>query len=92
MSYVIDTNIVIHKVRDSLIWEKVNKQYFNNQWKERIAVSVVTLAEAKVFGKRNNWGRKRSRNLAHFLEHIGRIPINDDVIESYVQIDLYSQN
>ena len=54
MSYIVDTNIVIHKVRDSKVWGFVNKNYFKNQWKHQAIVSIVTLADAKVFGKRND--------------------------------------
>lgn len=57
-----------------------------------MVVSVLTLGEAKVFGKRNNWGLQKSRDLAHFLETITRFYINDSVVETYVQMDLYSQN
>lgn len=92
MSYIVDTNIVIHKVRDSKIWDFVNQNYFKNQWKRQAVVSVVTLAEAKVFGKRNNWGQQKSKSLANSLEKIPHFNINSDVIEKYIQLDLYSQN
>lgn len=74
------------------MWGFVNKNYFKNQWKHQAIVSIVTLAEAKVFGKRNDWGRQKSKYLANVLETIAHFPINNRVIENYVQIDLYRQN
>ena len=92
MPFILDTNIVINCVRDSNVWKIINDKYFQNKLKGNARASVVTLAESKVFAKRNRWGREKSKHLTHLLNTLEPISFSDSIIKNYIEIDLYSQN
>lgn len=92
MAYILDTNILIHKSRNSVIWDYVNQHYLRNKLKHEARISIVSAAEVQVFARRNNWGKPRLRELSKLLKILDPIKFNDDVVEKYIQLDLYSQN
>ncbi|MGB0930184.1 MAG: type II toxin-antitoxin system VapC family toxin [Chitinophagales bacterium] len=93
MAYILDTNILIHKVRDSIVWQHIEKEYFPKGIKRNAFVSVVTIGEIRSFGRRNNWGGGKLAELKKFFSKLGVIYLRgDDIYAAYAQIDTYSQN
>jgi tRNA(fMet)-specific endonuclease VapC len=92
MTYLIDTNIIIDFLRDG----ELSKQLFNN-WKwlsgeDTIALSIVSVGEAKSLARQNRWGASKMRKLQYILADLVIIPIHgEDIIEAYAEIDAYSQ-
>ena len=92
MIVVLDTNILIHMIRQTpTVIESLDKigifdgiNYIN--------ISFVTVAEMKVFAYRNNWGASKMTALNTLLTQLTPIAIdNYALVDAYVEIDLYSQ-
>lgn len=89
MNYLLDTNILIHIIRNS------NKELVR-EIKELISdkensISIVTLAEVKSFASQNNWGNNKISLLENIIENLNIIPITDHLVHIYVKIDTFSQ-
>jgi tRNA(fMet)-specific endonuclease VapC len=94
MTYIWDTNIILHSVRDDNFFEKLNDKYeFSNPHNELFA-SIVSIGEIHAIALRNRWGDKRMANLAEKLQLVKTISINNDpiLIKMYAEIDVYSQS
>lgn len=93
MPYILDSNILIHKVRDSVVWRYIQKKYFSKGVKNNGFISVVSIGETRSFAKQGNWGKDKTANLINFIGRLQPIPIKgSDVQNAYIEIDTYSQN
>lgn len=54
-------------------------------------MSVTSEAEIKSIAKRSNWGHSRIEKLDNFLDAVITVEINQLYINTYVEIDTYSQ-
>jgi tRNA(fMet)-specific endonuclease VapC len=88
MNYLIDTNILLSVVRS-----KDYKGFLNflNLKNSSLYISIVTEAEIKSIGLRNQWSTARLGFLDFFLTQINIIDVNQILLATYVQIDAYSQ-
>lgn len=88
MNLLIDTNIILNIIRSKNyrgIIELINPE------NRSIFMSVVSEAEIKSIAKRSNWGAARIEKLDNFLDTVIIVEINHQYINSYVEIDTYSQ-
>jgi tRNA(fMet)-specific endonuclease VapC len=94
MTYIWDTNIFIHSLRKPAFLSTLNNQYDCFGSSNELLVSTVTIGELRSFTLRNRWGRRLKANLADLLKHATPIPITDeeDLIQTYADIDVYSQS
>lgn len=93
MPYILDTNILIHKIRDSFVWHHIRKEYFSKGTKNNAFASVVSIGEIRSFGRRNNWGDKKMAELKSLFLQIKPIYLKGEEIQAaYAEIDTYSQN
>ncbi len=93
MKYVLDTNILIHYVRDSIIWHHVEKNYFTKGVKGYAFICEVTEAEIAAFAHENKWQKYKKEKLARFLKRIESISISSTFVKKlYVDISAYSRN
>ena len=93
MTYLLDTNIIIHLLRKDLTGEFIKKQYqlFDNS--TRLVVSVITIGELHSFALQRNWGFQRKRDLENILNLLLIADINaPKILQRYAEIDSYSQN
>jgi tRNA(fMet)-specific endonuclease VapC len=88
MNLLFDTNILLPGVRDySLAFlEQLNP---NNN---KAFISVATFGEIKSIALQNNWGLKKLESLNILLDDIAIIEITKTLIDTYAQIDAYSQH
>ncbi len=93
MPYILDSNVLIHKVRGSVVWEYIQKKYFPKGVKNNGFISVVSIGETRSFAKQGSWGNDKTRDLINFIGKLQPIPIKGpDVQDAYIEIDTYSQN
>lgn len=92
MTYLLDTNILIHQARGSNIWNYIKDNYFPKGIKYNARISIVSVAESESFAIKNNWGINKIKLLTRNIRHLEPINLNDGIVEKYIQIDLYSQN
>lgn len=90
MRYVLDTNIILHIVRDSSLWKQL-KTDFSLDSKHKVFISIVTYAEIKSIAKQLNWGENKTKRLDQILQSFPTLYINNEITEHYVEIDIYSQ-
>jgi len=91
MRYVIDTNVLVHIVRNSKTWQWIALTFSPFSEENQTFVSLVSLAEILAFAERNNWGDTKKETLKVILSKLNVLEINSLLLESYVNIDLYSQ-
>lgn len=92
MTYLFDTNIVLHFLRASQVAKHVETIFRpfdppNESW-----VSIISFGELRSLAKQNNWGSPRIEKLAILLDSL--IPADiyaEDVFERYAEIDAFSQ-
>jgi len=88
MNLLLDTNILIYLSRDSQL-TLANK--IINTEADKLFLSVVTLAELKSIALQNKWGPKKWQILEDILSISVLIEINETLVDTYTQIDAYSQ-
>ena len=87
MNLLFDTNILIHLAKDHSLklLQRINPEG------DKIFISVVTVGELKSLALQNNWGPKKLGLVDVFLEEMVVVEINENLIDTYSQIDAYSQ-
>lgn len=89
MNYLLDTNILIHLIRNShkeLVREI--KEFISDK---EISISIVTLAEVKSFASQNTWGNHKISIIDKIIENLYILPITESLVPIYVEIDTFSQ-
>lgn len=90
--YLLDTNVVLTLVRGNALASAIDQRFALRSSNVRSAISVVTHGEIRVLAGRNNWGDLRLAALQNALDNLVTVAINHpDVLDAYVEIDLYSQ-
>jgi len=94
MSYLFDTNILIHQARNSIIWDFIKDKYFPKGVIGNARTSIVSVAEADVFAIGNKWGKQKIDTLKQNSIDLNPIYFRDntDIIKNYTSINLFSQN
>lgn len=88
MNLLLDTNILLHISRhpeQDLLKKIVSPRY------KRAFVSIASIGEIRSIAFQNAWGKKRSDSLDLILVDANIIEINEDLVETYIQIDSFSQ-
>jgi len=88
MNCLLDANILLAIVR-AKDYKSILK--FLNVDDSSIYISIVSEAEIKSMGFRNQWGRDRLSLLDYFLTQVTIVEVSQILINSYVQIEAYSQ-
>lgn len=90
MNYVLDTNILIHILKESEIGIKIKeKTQGGNPF---LIISIVTQAEILSIAKQRQWGEKKLSLLNKLLTELLIIPIdNYELVQAYAEIDAFSQ-
>jgi len=88
MNILLDTNILVFISRSKNFDDLLN---FINPLDSSIYISIVTEAEIRSLAIRKRWSDKRNSLLENFLENINIVDIGRQFINSYANIDAYSQ-
>jgi len=90
--FLLDTNIVVTLVRGNALATHIDTTYGLRNSNVRPIICVVTHGEVRVLAKRNGWGQKKLDALQDALGNLVTVDVNHpDVLDAYVEIDLYSQ-
>lgn len=93
MVYLIDTNIIVHFVRDSQLYDTIEQEFKLFTRPNRVLISEVSVGEIYSLSKRNRWGQRKMDRLDNFLDKVGLINLSTEGIhEAYADIDAYSQS
>lgn len=91
MRYLLDTNIVLHIIRNSSTWQKIKDDYKLYKADKTIYISIITYAEIISIAKQLNWGQTKLEILQRILITMPTLMLNRKIAEEYVNIDVYSQ-
>lgn len=93
--YLLDTGILVHYVRQSTLYQTIEK---NEKLTEQDCIpfiSVVTMGEIISFGIQQNWGPAKLQFLRSLFSKLVVLDINSNdekLLETYAEIDSYSKN
>ncbi|MCD0489655.1 PIN domain-containing protein [Pedobacter sp. MC2016-14] len=87
MNRLYDTNIILAIIRSN----DNNILSFLNPKGVKIYISVATEAEIKSIALRSKWGALRLAKLDAFLDRVNIMEITQHYINTYIEIDTYSQ-
>lgn len=92
MTYLWDTNILIHYIRNSERYTEWNNRFafFDNP--NQVVLSVINIGEIESLAYQLNWGTLRRQRLQAVLNKTKLLNIYEEVINAYAQIDAFSQN
>lgn len=92
MIYILDTNILVHTLRNSLLFQHIESQFDPYGSTNEALISTVSIGELYSLSKRNNWGNKRKQSVEILLTKLKPITVEgEDLMEAYSDIDAYSQ-
>lgn len=90
--YLLDTNVVLALVRGRALGLFIDSTFGLSTAKRRPAISVVTHGEVRALASRNRWGEDKLTALQGMLDALVTVDVNvAEVIDAYVEIDIYSQ-
>ena len=92
MNFLWDTNILIHYIRSSVLYQKLDQQHSFFQMPNRTFISVVSVGEIFSIAKQRGWKTAKLNALNEILKDLRPLPIaQQSIIEAYADIDAYSQ-
>lgn len=92
MTATIDTNILLHLLRESYLVPTIQEKFVELGVEDTIILSIVSVAEIESIAYQRNYGQKKKERLKELLKRFLVIPIESlDLIDRYAEIDAYSQ-
>jgi len=89
---ILDSNILLNYVRQSLLAEKIEARYNLLTAKDVPLISIVTVGELKALALQLVWGEQRRRQSEALLDYFVVVPLPfANVVETYAEIDNYSK-
>ena len=90
--YLLDTNILVHFVRDSAVWRRIQTKYSLLTRDPSPVISVVSIGELKSLANRHKWGTRRLRQVDYILSHLKAITIDDEpIFDAYADIETHTR-
>lgn len=92
MTVTIDTNILLHLLRNSYLVPTIQQQLDQSAAEDTIIISIVSVGEIESIAHQRNYGANKRDYLTKLLQDFLTVPIYSmDVVERYAEIDAYSQ-
>ena len=89
---ILDSNILLHYVRQSPLAEKIEARYNLLTAKDVPLISIVTEGELKALALQLAWGEQRRRQSEALLSYFVVIPLPfAGIVDAYAEIDNYSK-
>lgn len=91
MDFSLDTNILIHLLRNSATSDHVVDEIFNEST-PTLVISIVAKAEIESIAIQNGYGGRKLQAIHKLISEFLVIPIStDDLVARYAEIDAFSQ-
>lgn len=93
MTFLLDSNILLHYVRQNPTTALIETQFQPFQGSDPPLTSVVCIGEIRSIAIQNGWGTKKLLAMESFFAQLLKADINTDrIIHRYAEIDAFSQN
>lgn len=90
--YLLDTNIILHYARRSVVQQKMEPEFRLLSRSEVALVSYVSEAESRTIALYREWGKPALEQLAFVLGAFCIVPIeHEEILGAYTEIDNYSR-
>ena len=90
--YLLDTNIVLHYARRSVIQQHIEPSYRLLSHEKVPLVSFVSEAEARSLATYRNWGEPALGQLSFVMGSLRIVPIDaPGILDAYIEIDGFSR-
>lgn len=90
--YFLDTNILVHLVRDDATGQHIKRKYRLLTTEPRPLISGVTEGELRSLAYQWKWGEPKKEQMRFFLSFFWRVPIEKpEVFEAYAAIDAWCE-
>lgn len=86
---LIDTNILIHLVRDNWIGRSIDSRFGLRGREKRPLVSVITIGEALALAKKLSWGPAKIAALEDLFWTLVVVDISDEILDLYAEVDFF---
>ncbi len=92
ITYLLDTNIILHYARRSVVQQKMEPEFRLLSRNEVALISYVSEAEARTMALYREWGKPTLQQLAFVLGAFRIVPIeHEEILKAYIEIDVYSR-
>lgn len=89
---ILDSNILLHYVRQNPLAEEIERRYALTTAKPTPIISIVSEGELRALALRLAWGAPRRQRVENLLNYFPIIPLPfSQVVEAYAEIDDYSR-
>ena len=88
MNLLFDTNILVYLIKSPNLQLLTN---IINPDEEEVLISAVSIGELKSIALQNNWGAGKRQSLDYVLEMASVMEVNESLVNTYAEIDAYSQ-
>lgn len=86
--YILDTNILVHYVRDGKVWSRIQASYNLLLTQPTPGISVVTIGELKSLALQFQWQAAKRDRLDFIVDYFKPYALDDDaIIDTYALID-----
>jgi tRNA(fMet)-specific endonuclease VapC len=90
MIFLLDTNILVHILRDKRGY--FERTFQINKPEHKLIISAVTIGELRAFALRNKWGANKKQQMEELIDEFFVVEIHNDAIHNrYAEIDTFSQ-
>ncbi len=92
MDFFLDTNIVLHFIRNSTLADELKETFQLFKFPNRLFISIVSLGELESLALQKDWGIHKLKELENYSRQLIIADIRDEnIVKRYAQIDAYSQ-
>jgi tRNA(fMet)-specific endonuclease VapC len=92
LRYLLDTNILVHSVRQGVVWNRIREEYQLLLIEPTPLISVVVAGELRSLAHQWGWGEAKRGRMEFALGYFHVVTIHDPpVIEAYAAIDAHFQ-
>ena len=89
---VLDTNILVHLIRDRAIGRKIVTDHDLQDRTEKPLISIITVGEMRALTRKLAWGPASRRLLDDLLANLAIVhPQHREIVERYAEIDFYCE-
>ena len=85
---ILDTNILVHYVRDDLMWSQIRVEYQLLLVEPTPIISIVSAGELRSLAQQWNWGRAKRDRMEFALGYFRIVPLDTpEQVSIYAEID-----
>lgn len=93
MQYLLDTNILLHYVRNSKVWDFIEHHYFPKGITRHAVICGVSIGELYSLAITNRWQQAKRKQAKVLINTLEVLPVEPDIVRRrYAQIDAFSKN